>query len=108
MLSRFAFLLPVPLVARVLLAGVTDAHDLRAKVQTDLAALASTDAPLPRRGLDKVIADALARLRQRGLIGDDLQVPAESHDVLEYYAASIAAHFDAPAAKNPEISASAK
>ncbi|QEE36677.1 glycerol-3-phosphate acyltransferase [Octadecabacter sp. SW4] len=100
--------LPVPLVARVLLAGVTDADDLRARVQADLAALASTDAPLPRRGLDKVIADGLARLRQRGLIGDDLQVPAESHDVLEYYAASIAAHFDAPAAKIPEISASAK
>ncbi|WP_281984577.1 1-acyl-sn-glycerol-3-phosphate acyltransferase [Thalassorhabdomicrobium marinisediminis] len=91
--------LPVPLVARALLAGARTGAEIRSHIAGDLAALPKT-APPPRRPVDKVAQDGLANLRYRGIItGSDPVTPVEADlPLLRYYANSIAHHFDAGAA----------
>jgi glycerol-3-phosphate O-acyltransferase len=104
--GRAVPVLPVPLVARQLLlaAAATPAAlpateaALRAGVEADLAALAARGVALPERGPEAVVADALALLRERGLLdprSEGLRPRAEALDLLRFYAASIAHHFEA-------------
>ncbi|KPP84180.1 MAG: glycerol-3-phosphate O-acyltransferase PlsB [Rhodobacteraceae bacterium HLUCCA08] len=90
--------LPVPLVARLLLERSLPEPALRDRVQEALQALAARDVPLPHGDADRLVADALAVLRRRGLVvegpGGVTPAPAEI-PLLHFYAASIEAHFDA-------------
>ncbi len=96
--------LGVPLVARHILAeGTTGRADLVAAVTKSAAALAERGLPRPRRQPVEVVADAILRLSTRELIsesGDQIGVTAKGHDVLEFYASSIAHHFDAGAERS--------
>jgi glycerol-3-phosphate O-acyltransferase len=98
--------LPVPLVARRLLGTSPGALSgnpateaaLRAGVEADLAALAARGVAVPGRGSEATVADALAILRERDLLEprlDGIRPRAEALDLLRFYAASIAHHFEA-------------
>ena len=103
--------MPVPLVARFLLQGVTTVAGLRDKVAQTVAELAGAGMTLPRRDPEKITADALEILRERRLISESdgqIAVATDAERVLRFYAASIAHHFDADAAKVAEIAATAE
>ncbi|MBI1417702.1 MAG: glycerol-3-phosphate acyltransferase [Limimaricola sp.] len=89
--------LPVPLVARLMLAGaVTDRAELRIAVQGALDVLASRGVALPRRDAAKITSDALDILIKRKLVLEDangLRAAPDAADVLGFYADSIAHHF---------------
>ncbi len=85
--------LPVPLVARFLLEGVTDTPALTDVVRAALDQLSGRGMIVPRRGPDRVVTDALALLRARGLVTRDGAVNPQARDVLAYYAASIEHYF---------------
>jgi glycerol-3-phosphate O-acyltransferase len=95
--------LPVPLVARHLLlaassGGAATEAALRAGVDADLAALAARGMDVAGRGPEATVADALAVLRERGLLharSEVIRPRAEALDLLRFYAASIAHHFEA-------------
>ena len=99
--------LGVPLVARHILAeGTIGRADLVAAVTNSTATLAEQGLPRPLRQPAEVVADALLRLGARELIsesGDQISVTAKGRDVLEYYATSIAHHFDASAEKSGKL-----
>lgn len=95
--------LPVPLVARALLAGIATRDDIEAEVAANLAYLADRGVTLPRRDATKITNDALENLRRRKLVresGGRYALEPASEDTLAFYAASIGHHFDADAAKN--------
>jgi len=91
--------LPVPLLARILLNGeVGSTAQLAGLVEQALADLRGLDVVVPQRDSATVTADGIAILLSRGLIrvdGGQLEVPAAAQDILHYYAASIAHHFEA-------------
>jgi len=93
--------LPVPLVARrLLMAAPLTRAALEAEVAADLARLAARGVAPPGRGPERIVADGLALLAERGLVaqGPDGVAPREgARDLLAFYAGSIAHHFeDAP------------
>jgi len=94
-------LLPVPLVARALLAGADSEASVAAHIQTTLDQVPST-VRKPRRSADNMCKDGLEILRRRGIVGPkgSLHVPEEQRPVLTYYSNSITHHFDADAAKS--------
>jgi glycerol-3-phosphate O-acyltransferase len=103
--------LPVPLIAHFLLAGVTDRAGLTKAVAGALAGFADLGVTLPRRDAGKITEDALAILAGRKLIsesGSQIAVADDATSILRFYAASITHHFSAVAAKRGVIAASAK
>ena len=101
--------LPVPLLARILLAGdVGTTKELASRVALALDGLRARDVVVPQRDSATVTADGMAILLSRGLValsGVQLSVPAAGTDILHYYAASIAHHFES--ATTPETVADA-
>ncbi len=94
--------LPVPLVSRALLAGISTRDAVEAEVAAILADLAKRGVTLPRRDATKITDDALENLRRRKLVRESdgtYALEPASEDTLAFYAASIAHHFDAAAAK---------
>ena len=94
--------LPVPLVARFLLAGETTVQGLTDQIAQAVAQLAGAGMTLPRRVPATITADALEILQKRALVlraGDQVTIAAGAGAVLEFYANSIAHHFDAASAK---------
>ena len=88
--------LPVPLVARFLLAGEVTVPGLTAQIAKAVAQLAGSGIALPRRVPATITADALDILQKRGLVtgsGDRVTMAAGSADILAFYANSIAHHF---------------
>jgi len=95
--------LPVPLVARALLAGVATKAEIEADVAKNLASLVGQGVILPRRDATKIAEDAIEILTKRKLIaesGDAITLEPASEDTLAFYAASIVHHFDADAANS--------
>lgn len=90
--------LPVPLVARLLREeGPVSRAVLVGRVAGVLATLAARDLPVPRRSAEIAVADALGLLVPRGLVreeGGDLRIAPGEEALLDYYAASIAHHFE--------------
>ena len=94
--------LPVPLVARFLLAGETTVQGLTDQIALAVVQLAGAGMTLPRRVPATITADALEILQKRALVlraGDQVTMAAGAGAVLEFYANSIAHHFDAASAK---------
>ena len=95
--------LPVPLVARFLLSGEGGTvPDLTRCITTAVAQLADAGMTLPRRMPANITANGLDILQKRGLVqlsGDQVTVQPGATDVLEFYANSIAHHFDAAVSK---------
>lgn len=91
--------LPVPLVARAILAGAKTQSDIADIIANDLMNLPD-HLRRPRRTPAQVTEDGLAILRRRGLIreADWIAIKEGETPVLAFYANSIAHHFDAPAA----------
>lgn len=89
--------LPVPLVARLLLPGhPLTPEALEAGVRADLAALAARGVAAPRRGVQRIVADALALLTERGVVvagPEGVRGRDGERDLLAFYANSIAHHF---------------
>jgi len=90
--------LPVPLVARLLLADPgQDRATLGLAVRAALEELSAGDVLLPRRSAAQVTDDALVLLRERGLLREArdgvIDVTPGEEPVLAFYAASIAHHF---------------
>jgi len=89
--------LPVPLVARALIGGAADRAAVQVAVAAMLDTLAGTGAPLPRRDAATVTQDALALLAMRKLVVEEaggISVAQGAGDLIAFYAASIAHHFD--------------
>ncbi|MCO4841824.1 MAG: 1-acyl-sn-glycerol-3-phosphate acyltransferase [Yoonia sp.] len=112
LMSRIRDVIPVlsvPLVSYVLLAeGPISRDDLVARVADIKEDLVARGVPVPRRGAQTVVNDAIKDLMARNLLTESAQgisVKAEEQDLVAYYARSIAHHFDAGAA---EISAAAE
>ena len=94
--------LPVPLVARFLLTGETTVQGLTDQIALAVVQLAGAGMTLPRRVPATITADALEILQKRALVlraGDQVTIAAGAGAVLEFYANSIAHHFDAASAK---------
>ena len=91
-------ILPVPLVARALLSGAETAEQVTANVQADLEALGTKPVPKPRRPLADIVADGLTHVQKRRLITgeDSFTIPEDQRAVLQYYANTIAHHFQKP------------
>ncbi|MBP1804962.1 1-acyl-sn-glycerol-3-phosphate acyltransferase [Rubellimicrobium aerolatum] len=85
---------PVPLVARHLLDGAARSEAaLVEAVREDLGHLAGRGVDLPGRGPEEIVRDALALLRERGVIAEmpeGVARRAEEADLFAYYAGSIA------------------
>jgi glycerol-3-phosphate O-acyltransferase len=93
--------LPVPLVARLLLAGgAMTPEALEEGVRADLAALAARGVAPPRRPVARIVADALALLLERGVVvagPGGLRAREGERDLLAFYAGSVAHHFEGAA-----------
>lgn len=89
--ARAVPILPVPLVAAALEAGVTDRAALEAEVKRLADALAAKDAVLRLhpRGIPATVEEALVHMQRRGLVGADLGVRAEKRALVAFYAASV-------------------
>jgi len=115
LMQRIADVMPVvglPLVARVLLHGEgTSVAELTAKVAESMDALRRHNVPVPRRDAAEVTQDALSRFAGRKLIvesAEGVRITGDGRDLLQFYANSIAHHFDASAAPSTEFSAAAE
>jgi len=115
LMKRIADVTPVvgvPLVARhVLQDAPVQTADLEASVARSIASLKNRNLPCPTRAAHEVVQDALSRLRARDLIAqtnEGISATARGHDVLTFYANSIAHHFDAVAANSGDFSAVAE
>ena len=102
LMARIAGVVPVlstPIVAHALVSDeLTDRAALRDRVAMRLELLKSRKMPLPRRPPETIVSDALIRFGERGLVtvdGDTIRVTDAGHDVLAFYGASIAHHFQA-------------
>lgn len=94
-------IVPVPLVARALLAGQRDRPALVKDVSGMFTQLEKAGHVLPMQAPALAVTDALEILTERGLVaeeGSKLTVPADSEKILTFYASSISQHFDALAA----------
>jgi glycerol-3-phosphate O-acyltransferase len=89
---------PVPLVATVLLDGGPHSEaEIALRVEALLVELRQRRASLPRRSAEVLTRDALAVLRDRGLVrldGNGVQIVEGAGDVLAFYARSIAHLFE--------------
>lgn len=92
-------LLPVPLVARAILAGATSEAEITAHIEDTISRVPDT-VRKPRRSAEKITQDGLTIMRRRHIVGgaDPVVVTQGEEPVVRYYANSIAHHFDAPAA----------
>lgn len=84
-------ILPVPLVAAALEAGVSSRDALEAEVRRLADALAVREAVLRLhpQGLEATVEEALLHMRRRGLVGDDLVLRDEKRGLVAFYAASV-------------------
>lgn len=89
--ARAVPILPVPLVAAALEAGVGSREALGAEVRRLVEALAAKDAVLRLhpQGLEPTVEEALLHLRRRGMVGEDFRVPEGRRQVMAFYAASV-------------------
>ena len=89
--ARAVPILPVPLVAAALEAGVTSQVALEAEVRRLADALAAREAVLRLhpQGLEATVEEALLHMRRRGLVGKDLAVPEEKRGLVAFYAGSV-------------------
>lgn len=92
-------IVPVPLVSRFLLEGQAKGIDaLTQETEAALKLMAQRGNVLPRRDARTLVTDAIALLEERKLVvmtSDGFVPLAEKRDVLGFYAASIAHHFEA-------------
>ncbi|WP_420857516.1 1-acyl-sn-glycerol-3-phosphate acyltransferase [Marivivens marinus] len=101
--------MPVPLVARMILQGVTERGALKVAAQSAIDMFRSNGVTVPRRDARTVTHDALEILFQRGLVREEdgrILVEDGAEDVLAYYAASIAHHFKSGTGKVPKAAES--
>jgi glycerol-3-phosphate O-acyltransferase len=85
-------ILPVPLVAAALmLDGPRNAQDLSDRVTRLVDDLGARGAvmKLPPQGQAQAIAEGLAPLQARGLVGEDLSISAQNQPLIAFYAAPI-------------------
>ena len=101
LMGRIAKVVPVlaaPLVARALVeTHARDSDSLARAVQQMLDDLREANMPTPRRDVPTMIQETLDRFALRGLISrkdDGVVINDGGAEVLEYYAATIAHHFD--------------
>lgn len=89
--ARAVPILPVPLVAAALEAGVASRAALEAEVRRLADALAAREAVLRLhpQGLEATVEEALVHLQRRGLVGADLAPRAEKRGLLAFYAAPV-------------------
>lgn len=89
--ARAVPILPVPLVAAALEAGVRDRAALVAEVTRLVGVLAAKDAVLRLhpQGVEPTVDEALLHLQRRGLVGPDLAIRDEKRAVVAFYAASV-------------------
>ncbi len=94
-IARVVPVVPVPLVARALLAGAATTQTIAAQIAADIAALPATTRR-PQRDAADLAADGLAILHRRELISGETEFRIEEgqRPVLAYYAGSIAHHFE--------------
>lgn len=92
-------LLPVPLVARAVLAGATSEAEITAHIEDTISRVPDT-VRKPRRSAEKIAQDGLTIMRRRHIVSraDPVVITQGQEPVVRYYANSIAHHFDAPAA----------
>ncbi len=101
LMSRIAAVVPVlaaPLVARVMLgSGATDRTALIAEVSETLKHLAQENKPMPRRKAEDLVSQTLDSFARRGFVvvdGDNLVITTDGRPILQYYANTIAHHFN--------------
>lgn len=89
--ARAVPILPVPLVAAALEAGVESRAALEAEVRRLVDALAARDAVLRLhpQGVEATVAEALLHMQRRGLVGPDLKLAPEKRGLVAFYAASV-------------------
>lgn len=89
--ARAVPILPVPLVAAALEAGVASRAGLDAEVRRLVEALTARDAVLRLhpQGLEPTVEEALVHLRRRGMVGEDFAIPEARRQVMAFYAASV-------------------
>lgn len=89
--ARAVPILPVPLVAAALEAGVADRAALEAEVRRLADDLAAKDAVLRLhpQGLEPTVEEALLHLQRRGMVGPDLAVQEAKRGLLAFYAAPV-------------------
>ena len=115
LMRRIAVVTPVlgvPLVCRHLLqSAATTVPQLESAVAASIANLTQRRLPIPRRNPDELVKDALSRLQARDAITESTQgivVTDAGRPILQFYANTIAHHFDAVAEKMDEIAAVAE
>ena len=101
-IERVVPVLPVPLVAAAIEAGVADRAALMDAVTALAADLEAVGAvlKLPPQGLAQAVDEGLAPLIGRGLVGQDMQITAGSGGVVGYYAAAVWQRLGRPAPEN--------
>lgn len=89
--ARAVPILPVPLVAAALEAGVDSRAALLAEVTRLVEALAAKDAVLRLhpQGVEATLDEALLHMQRRGLVGADLRLAPEKRGLVAFYAASV-------------------
>ncbi|MEN9409530.1 MAG: hypothetical protein RL216_1504 [Pseudomonadota bacterium] len=89
--ARAVPILPVPLVAAALEAGVADRAALEAEVRRLADALAAREAVLRLhpQGLEATVEEALVHMRRRGLVRADLTLVPQKRPLVAFYAASV-------------------
>ncbi len=103
-ISAVVPVVPVPLVARSLIAGANDVAEVEAHVARDMVLLTGRGMPIPRRDAAQITRDALENLRTRRLIrlvGTRIDRTDAANDILAFYAASIAHHFSPDTSHGP-------
>ncbi|KJZ21073.1 1-acyl-sn-glycerol-3-phosphate acyltransferase [Loktanella sp. S4079] len=97
-IGRVIPVLSVPIVAHTMVHDqILTADALAIRITEKLEQLKSGHMPLPRRPAEVIVSEALDRFAVRGIIhrdGDGIVVQENGHDILAYYANSIAHHFD--------------
>ena len=93
-IAKVVPILPVPLVAAALLAGVVDRVGLRLRLEELMAELAAVGAvlKLPPQGLDVALREGLAPLLARGLVVENetgLACAPEAGAMMAFYAAPV-------------------
>ncbi|WP_434613721.1 1-acyl-sn-glycerol-3-phosphate acyltransferase [Tabrizicola sp. M-4] len=89
--ARAVPILPVPLVAAALEAGVVSREGLEVEVRRLADALSAKDAVLRLhpQGLEATVEEALLHLRRRGLVTEDLALREEKRALMAFYAAPV-------------------
>jgi len=84
-------LLPVPLVAKALGAGLASRDELLDRVEALVARLSAVGAvlKLPPQGLTVTLEEGLTPLVKRGVVTEGLQPVADNLELLAFYAASV-------------------